>query len=428
MRYIKNSKLNFIREPLVAPFGFKGNSINELWQVICSITDDDDNIGVGLGVQSVLWSDSSVFSALNQNGGNIAMLKVTEYALTLIEGEVFTNPIDIQDKIWDEVYSFARVITNNIDLKKTFVLNALVPVDFALWQLYARQGNIQDVDNLFSFFTNNLCHKQEKLGLIPLITYGTSKEEICSLVKNGCFILKIKIGSSPDGEDDKNAMVEWDCNRIMEIHNLVKDEKTPYTACGYPVYYLDANGRYDTKERLIKLLDFVEKKQIISRIILLEEPFPENSEIDVSDIPITIAGDESVHSILEAKHLINNLGYTAFALKPIAKTLSMTIKIINEAAKSNIPCFCADLTVNPLMLDWNKNIACRIKPLSGIKIGVIESNGQQNYENWEKMKSLHPLHNEAWINPDNGIFLTDERYYKTNGGVLLYPEKYINLF
>jgi phosphoribosylformylglycinamidine (FGAM) synthase PurS component len=277
---------------------------------------------------------------------------------------------------------------------------------------------------MLSPFTSSLTCKHDKLGMIPLITYGSSHNEIRSLVENGCFLLKIKIGSNPDYSDNKQRMLEWDCNRIKEIHELVKNYETSYTDCGHPIYYLDANGRYDTKERLMQLLDFANKNNILSRIVILEEPFAEGSEINVSDLPVTIAGDESAHSVEDVKHLIHDLGYKAIALKPIAKTLSMTLKMLDEVASNHIPCFCADLTVNPLMVEWNKNIACRIDTLPGTKIGVIESNGKQNYKNWDKMKSLHPLADEEWLTPNHGIFSISDEYYRTNGGVLLPPTQY----
>jgi len=55
------------------------------------------------------------------------------------------------------------------------------------------------------------------------------------------------------------------------------------------------------------------------------------------------------------------LGYGAIALKPIAKTLSMSLKIAALAHERNVPCFCADLTVNPTLLEWNKTLAARME-------------------------------------------------------------------
>lgn len=56
----------------------------------------------------------------------------------------------------------------------------------------------------------------------------------------------------------------------------------------------------------------------------------------------------------------------------------------------NIPCFCADLTVNPILVEWNKNIAARLNSFPGlVSLGLVEINGHQNYKNWEKMMSYY---------------------------------------
>jgi len=44
------------------------------------------------------------------------------------------------------------------------------------------------------------------------------------------------------------------------------------------------------------------------------------------------------------------MGYGAITLKPIAKTMSMSLKIAQLAYERSIPCFCADLTVNPILV------------------------------------------------------------------------------
>ena len=175
-------------------------------------------------------------------------------------------------------------------------------------------------------------------------------------------------------------MLSWDKNRILEIHNALKDIKTLHTDSGNILYYLDANGRYDTKERLKDLIDFMKENGILERVILLEEPFDEKNKINVGDLPVCVAADESAHSVDDVKERWS-LGYRALTLKPIAKTLSVTIKMAEYAKKVGMTCFCADLTVNPYMVSWNQCVASRLNVLPGMKIGVIESNGEQNYEN-----------------------------------------------
>jgi L-alanine-DL-glutamate epimerase-like enolase superfamily enzyme len=166
----------------------------------------------------------------------------------------------------------------------------------------------------------------------------------------------------------------------------------------------------------MRLLDHADKIGALDRIILLEEPFPEGVEMDLSGIPVRLVADESAHSDKEAIKLID-MGYSAIALKPIAKTMSISLKIAKIANDRNIPCFCADLTVNPILVDWNKNVAARLAVLPGMKIGVLESNGHQNYKNWETMKTYHPCYGAEWTKMKDGIFSTDNDFYSLSGGI-----------
>jgi hypothetical protein len=70
------------------------------------------------------------------------------------------------------------------------------------------------------------------------------------------------------------------------------------------------------------------------------------------------------------------------------------------------------------MVDWNKNVAARLAPLPGMKIGVLESNGHQNYSNWEKMKRYHPCFGASWMETKNGAFHLDKDFYDKSGGIL----------
>ena len=78
---IIGTKLNFEREPFKAPFGFKGKYLYSLWQIVVELESKNGNTGLGVGVQSVLWSDSNVFSQFSPEGGNAVMFLLTEYAL-----------------------------------------------------------------------------------------------------------------------------------------------------------------------------------------------------------------------------------------------------------------------------------------------------------------------------------------------------------
>lgn len=417
MLEIKNVSSGYEREPLAAPFGFKGGYLTEAWQVAATMQSESGNTGTGLGVQSTLWSDANVFINNDEFNGNRIMYEMTKYALSCSKDIPFNSPIDLLDNLLEPTYEYGRKLTNNPALRLTFALNSLVAVDNAAWLLYCRENNISDFDMMIPEFVRPaLSHCNSQLANIPLITYGMNAKDISGMISGGYFFLKIKVGSDPHKDGDVKKMLEWDKNRLLEVHTAAKHIEVPYTMNGHIPYYLDANGRYDSKDTLLKFLDYADKIGALDRIILFEEPFPENYKADVHDIPVRIAADESAHSDTDVSELIDR-GYGAIALKPIAKTLSMSFKIAALAHKMSVPCYCADLTVNPVMVDWNKNLAARLAPLPEMQIGVLESNGFQNYANWDRMKTYHPCNGAAWIDTKNGIFNLNDEFYSKSGGI-----------
>lgn len=409
---------NFIREPLKAPFGFKGGYLTELWQIISMLESRNGYKGIGLGVQSILWSDPAVFDKCSEAAGNSLMYLMTEFALSRTKFIEFNDPMELFDQLIDDVYEYGKCITRISGLSRTFALNSLVAVDNAAWLLYAKENGLKTFDDMMpeNLFTV-LSHRQERLAGIPLISYGISAGDVKKIADDGCSILKIKIGSDPDGDGSMEKMLAWDMKRMSEIHDAVCNFEVPYTKKGRILYYLDANGRYDSKDRLMRFLEHADKAGAFERIILFEEPFPQEHFTDLRDIPVRFAADESIHSVEDANDRID-LGYGAIALKPAAKTLSLSLRTANAAHKRNIPCFCADLTVNPVLVDWNKNVAARLAPLPGMKIGVLESNGHQNYVNWEDMIKAHPCHDAKWLKINKGVYCIDNDFYEKSGGIL----------
>ena len=79
---MKITKYNciFEREPLIAPFGFKGGYLSELWQSIVKFENAEGQSGIGLGTQSTLWSDASVFIDNSESAGNSMMFLATSFA------------------------------------------------------------------------------------------------------------------------------------------------------------------------------------------------------------------------------------------------------------------------------------------------------------------------------------------------------------
>jgi len=424
---ITHTDCNFEREPLITPLGFKGGYLSELWQTVALMENAVGQRGLGLGVQSVLWSDAYVFSHGAESVGNSIMFLMTSFALDRAQELSWNSPLELLEQLLPATHEYGKTITGYDGLRLTFALNALVAVDNAAWLLYCREKNIDNFDDMIPVDVKPaLSHRHDKLASIPLMSYGVPIEQIGQAVNEGCFFLKIKIGSDPNKDGNLDKMLEWDKRRISEIHEVVKNKETPYTKNGHIPYYFDANGRYDSKDRLMRLLDHVDKIGALERILLFEEPFDEEYKIDVHDIPVRLAADESAHSDKDAIERIE-LGYGAIALKPIAKTMSMSLKVAKAAHARDVPCFCADLTVNPIMVDWNKNVAARLRSLPGMKIGVLESNGHQNYRNWETMKSYHPCHTARWTETTDGLFHLDKNFFDKSGGIFAPSKHYEQL-
>ena len=413
------------KEPLIRPFGFKGGYLTELWQSVVQLTGANGNKTIGLGTQSVLWSDSGVFADYSETEGNKLMYSITQKALEIVDGRVFVDPVSFMEDIIEEVYEYGKKITGKPCLRKTFVLNALVSVDNALWLLYAKENGITTFDQMIpNEYKSTFSERHERIAAIPLISYDKSPLQLKEIVDDGYFFIKIKIGQPGTQEE----MLHKDMERLTALHNVLKDVHTPYTKTGKLPYYFDANGRYETKEAFLRFLDHAKEIGAFDQITIIEEPFPEEMDIDVTDIPVRIASDESAHTDNDAIKRIQ-MGYRAIALKPIAKTLSMTMKIAKAATDRNVPCFCADLTVNPILVEWNKNIAARLKSFPGLdNLGLLESNGCQNYKNWERMMSYLPTHNESWTDVKNGLYLTERKFFETGGGIFDNSLHYENMF
>jgi hypothetical protein len=424
---IQSVNADFEREPLVRPFGFKGAYLSEIWQSVAGMGSAAGHRAAALNSQSVLWSDADVFLNHAEAAGNSLMFAMTEFALREARNRTFDTPLDLLDDLLQPTYEYGRKITQNENLRLTFALNALVGVDAAAWILYARENGFRSFDEMIpERFKAALACRHERLACIPLMAYAIPMEEIVDHVEQGYFFLKVKIGSDPDKDGDREKMLQWDMQRIEAIHKTIGNRETPYTDNGKIPYYFDANGRYDSKERLQRLLDHCRKIGALDQIAIIEEPFPEDYKVNVDDLGVRIAADESAHCDEDVQERIE-LGYGAIALKPIAKTLSMTLRIAEVAHRAGVPMFCADLTVGPIQVDWNKTFASRIEAIPGLRVGVVETNGHQNYRRWETLQSYHPRAGSSWMDVQDGCFVLNDDFYASSGGILEDSEHYMEL-
>ena len=410
---IKRVDSNFEREPL-NPYRFKGSAITESWQVASLLESESGIRKVGLCTQGVLWSDARVFAAHSERVGNALMYAISDRALQIMNGNSFTNPVALLDDLLPEVYAYAKTITRQPDLRKTFALNALVSVDNAAWLLYAQENGLTRFDDMIpEKYRPGLSYRHEKVASIPSFSVGTTADKIKAAADEGYFILKLKTGSA----GTQAEMLEKDILFLTAVHKAIGHYETPYTKSGKIPYYFDANGRYEKKETLLRFLDHARKIGAFDQIAVIEEPFDERNDEFVGNLGVRIAADESAHTVEDAAVRIQQ-GYSAIAVKAIAKTLSMTMKITQLAYEKGIPCFCADLTVNPILVDWNKNVAARLPPFPGMSLGLQETNGHQYFKNWAKLMTYHPKAGASWTQTQRGVYPTDSSFYAESGGIL----------
>ncbi|MBL7699775.1 MAG: L-alanine-DL-glutamate epimerase [Chitinophagaceae bacterium] len=420
---IKDVDSNFERESL-RPYRFKGGAITEAWQTAAMLESDSGNKVVGLGCQSVLWSDSKVAADHTFNGGNALMFAMSERALQMMKGQTFKDPNELLDRLLPEVLEYGKKITGNPNLRKTFALNALVCVDNAAWILYARENKLKTFDDLIpAAYKPGLSFRHSKVGSMPAFSVGADVNKLKKAAEEGYFIMKLKIGSA----GTQKEMLAKDIEFLTAVHKAIGHYETPYTRSGKIPYYFDANERYDEKDTLLRFLDHAKKIGALDQISSIEEPFGERNQNSVKDIDMILAADESAHTVEDAAARIEQ-GYRGIAVKAVAKTLSMTMRITQLAHEKNIPCFCADLTVNPILVDWNKAVAARLAPFPQLNIGLQETNGHQYYIEWDRMMSYHPRAGAPWTITKNGVYETGKEFYEQSGGILEESKHYLEVF
>ena len=421
---IVNSACVYEREKLIRPFGFKGGYLTELWQTASQMQSSSGISKIGIATQSVLYGDADLFSLHSEAKGNSMMHALTAKALDLVEQTSFYTPIDLLDKILPEVIHEGKRITGKSDLNINFVYNALVSVDNAAWLVYAAENNYNSFETMIPRpFKDALSDRNDKIAIMYQIPYGMPMQDLLGAAQKGYFVFKIKTGSP----GTQSEMLKADMERLSLIHHTLKDLRTDHTSNGKLIYTMDANARYEKKESLLKYLDHAKKIGAFEQILLIEEPLNESNKENVSDVGVLIAADESVHDVESAVNRLD-LGYNVLVLKGIAKTLSLSVKIAKLAAEKNIPCLCADLTVNPILIDWNKNLAAHLAPFPGINMGLMETNGDMNYVNWNNMLGYHPGAHAPWMKAKNGVFELTPEFYQRSGGILEASQHYESMF
>jgi L-alanine-DL-glutamate epimerase-like enolase superfamily enzyme len=406
------------REPLLRPFAFKGGSFTEKWITVTSLRGDDGSSVTAIGALDPLWSDARVFGDHSEVGGNIVMAAVAEQAARAAVGRTVgradRTPLDVQDAIFDEVTEYAVAITGRYDVRRTFVLNALTSLDLALWKLHAHALGSTTFDQMLpGEYAHALPARHDEVAHVPLVTYGIGVDELSAMAARGTFVFKIKLGQ----EGSQAEMLDKDAQRVSDIHRALGSPSGGGAGPGSVAYYLDANGRYESRERVQRLLEQIDREGALDQVVLLEEPFPREVQAEASDLPVRLAGDESVESEADVERLADQ-GFRAIAIKPAGKSLSASLRAARAARRRGMDTFVADSACVPQLVDWNLNVAARLPAVSGLQWPLLESNGADHYRNWQAMLDAHPCAGSSWLVPEQGSYRLDREFYLGAGCVL----------
>ena len=395
------------------PLGFKGAEFTEKWVCRVSFTGGNGCHATAHGGYAVLWSDDRVFLAHSECGGNALMAAVTEFGIQCARRVKFRTPLELQDRILTEVHEYACAVTRLPDLNPAFTLNALVAVDHAAWLLFAQERGLTNFDEFVAAGCGQrLPARHASVACIPLLSYNTTRAEMLRLAAAGHFFFKINLGARGGPAE----MLAADKQRLALIHEAIGATETPHTSDGKIRYYLDANGRYKSRAQVEELLAFADARGFLGQIALFEEPFAEPRAESLAGLPVIFTADESLRSVKDLAGIMD-AGFRAVTVKPAGKGLSATLRMIAEAMRLGAIVLVSDSSCTPLMLDWNKNVAARLPALPGMKFGLMEMNGHQNYAQWDRLLAQHPVAGQPWIKPVRGIFRLPAGFYKSGGGI-----------
>jgi hypothetical protein len=420
---IIHTDLQIQREPFVRPFAIKGSSFREKWNLVVRLRDASGHEAVGVGGTAVLWSDPELFAAHTEAGGNVLMTACLEFALQRATARAWAGPMAMMAGLLPEVVDYAKAITRKDSLRRTFALVSLVALDNAAWMLYARQNGIRDFDRMLpEAYRPLLACRQRHVAIAPAVGYNLPEAQVRGMLDAGVCVLKVKIGHPGDVEE----MLERDVARLEAVHALARDFQTPMTDSGRVLYYVDANGRYPDREALERLVANLDGLGMLDRVLMVEEPFTDPREREVSGLPVRFAADESLERPSDVKVRWEQ-GYRAMAVKPAGKTLSLALHMLQAAEEVGAPCVVADSGCVPLLVEWNKNVAARLPAFPGLKGMLMESNGPENYGRWDEMLAQYPLPDAPWLRPVAGSFELDETYFESAGGIFEDPAFYAAL-
>lgn len=404
MTRITHTAVTEQREPFARPFGFKGAHFHEKVNARVRLTDGDGHTAGGIGGLAPLWADARAFTAHGEDGANRIMFDILRFALDRARETTFNDPPALLGELLEPVHAHAIERTGVADLSRTFTLNALVGLDLAAWSLYAQREGITAFDGLIPPHAQPaMAARHQAVAHAAAVPYNLDAQGLTQVLADGVIVLKVKLGQA----GDEQAMMEKDLARFRMIHEQVAQRGSK------ALYYFDMNGRYTQRATLDRLLDEAEQIGALRRIMLIEEPFDAAFVEDLTDVPVRLGVDESLHDVADIPPRVQQ-GYKAMAIKPAGKGLTVAFDMAAAAKQHNLDAFVADNACVPALVEWNMHVAARLPAMSPLPINLIESNGNESYPDWDAQVKAH---GKSWLRPVRGRFLLPDDFHANAGGL-----------
>ena len=171
---------------------------------------------------------------------------------------------------------------------------------------------------------------------------------------------------------------------------------------------------FNISERALQLC---KGKKFASPVELLDEILEE-----VYDYGKTITGRQDLRKTFALNALVglDNAAWLLYAAENGIDNFDALIPDVYRPALSHhnkqvasIPLMAYSVPISEL----EEAVACRLAPFPGLGLGLLETNGHQNYLHWDRMVSYHPYTDAGWRQTKSGVFNLDKDYYEKSGGI-----------
>jgi len=346
---VKNCVIRTGRYPFIKPFVLSGGTITSFLQLFCEIETTDGVLGLGHSGISPVWSDKRPDVSFDDKERQ--SVELAGFVAGRLAGRSFENPFEA----FDFMKAAADEFSAAIGLPRLSRYVCLSPIDMAVWDAYARFRD----QNVFECIAGEFPELGRFFGaprdLEVAHTIGVGEDPAVELkfaVKHGIRWFKLKLKGNI--EDDIRAI-----KKFFSVFSGIS-----------PQVILDGNEGYSAND-LESLVSALSKEEFFTSVEYIEQPVSRSGgeSVMVAGDTVPVFADEMVCDCGDLM-VARRLGYRGIALKPTAKTLSETVRMLPLIEEIGFKVSIADLTnAAPLAYLFHCAFASRIENrVEGVEI------------------------------------------------------------